>query len=173
MSARVPLVVRVVVTDANILINLTHIGRLSLLEELPPYSFVVPEQVVCEVTEPLQRAAVGMAIASGWLEQVRLTKIGELTVYAELIQTLGAGEAACLSLAQCRNWVIASDEKRKFYRETTARLGTGRLINTAGILLHAITLGVLTVEDADRAKQQLEQRRFLMTFHSFRDLLGK
>jgi hypothetical protein len=40
--------VRVVVTDANILINLIHVGRLDLLGKLPPYSFVVPEEVVKE-----------------------------------------------------------------------------------------------------------------------------
>jgi hypothetical protein len=43
-------IVRVVVTDTNILINLIHIGRLDLLGKLPPYSFVVPEEVVKEVT---------------------------------------------------------------------------------------------------------------------------
>jgi predicted nucleic acid-binding protein len=173
MSAGAPSLVRVVVTDANILINLTHIGRLSILGELPPYSFVVPEQVVGEVTEPLQSAAVAMAVASGWLEQAQLTEIRELTVYAQLVQSLGAGEAACLSLAECRNWFIASDEKRKFCRETISRLGTGRLINTAGILLHAINIGVITVEDADHAKALLEERRFVMKFSSFRDLPRK
>jgi hypothetical protein len=34
-----------------VIINLTHIGRLDLLGKLPPYSFVVPEEVVKEVRE--------------------------------------------------------------------------------------------------------------------------
>ena len=59
----------------------------------------------------------------------------ELTIYVELIQILGIGEAACLSLAQCRNWLIASDEQKKFSRETTARPGRGRLLSTPGIRL--------------------------------------
>jgi hypothetical protein len=96
-----------------------------------------------------------------------------LTVYAELIQILGIGEAACLTLAQCRGWLIASDEKKKFYRETTARLGAGRLLNTAGILIHAIKLDVLTIEAADHAKALLEQRKFVLKFASFRDVLLK
>ena len=86
---------------------------------------------------------------------------------------MGIGEAACLSLAQCRGWLIASDEKRKFYREAIARLGTGRLLNTAGILLHAIKLGVITIEEADHAKSLLELRKFKMNFGSFRDILPK
>jgi len=173
MSAEASPVIRVVVTDANILINLTHIGRLNLLGELPPYSFVVPEQVVREVREPAQAAAIQTAVASGLLQEVQLTGISELIVYAELVQTLGTGEAACLSLAQCRNWLVASDEKRKFYRETTGRLGAGRVINTVGILIHAITLGVITIEDADQAKRQLEGRKFVMKFSSFREVLRK
>jgi hypothetical protein len=91
------------------------------------------------------------------LQVVQLTVPAELKVYADLIQILGSGEAACLSLAECRQWLIASDEKKKFRRETLARLGTGRLLNTPGILTLAITSGILTVEDADSAKAVLEQ----------------
>src|SRR5271167_4136016 len=107
-------IVRVVVTDTNILINLLHIGRLDLLGKLPPYSFVVPEEVVKEVREPEQAHALRTAISSGVLLEVQHTDPAELRVYADLIQILGSGEAACLSLAQCRHWLIASDEKKKF-----------------------------------------------------------
>jgi hypothetical protein len=51
------------------------------------------------------------------------------------------------------------------------RLGKDRIINTAGILLKAIRLNVLNVDEADEAKTLLEQRRFTMKFTSFRDLL--
>ena len=103
--------------------------------------------------------------------EVQLADPAELKVYADLIQILGSGEAACLSLAQCRQWLIASDEKKKFRRETLARLGAGRLLNTPGILSLAISGGIITVEDADRAKAVLEQNRFIMSFASFRDVV--
>ena len=164
-------IVRVVVTDTNILINLIHIGRLDLLGKLPPYSFVVPEEVVKEVREPQQAQALHTAMSSGLLSEVQLADPAELKVYADLIQILGSGEAACLSLAQCRHWLIASDEKKKFRRETLARLGARRLLNTPGILSLAISGGIITVEDADRAKAALEQHRFIMSFASFRDVL--
>ncbi len=166
-------IVRVVVTDANILINLIHVGLLDLLGKLPPYSFVVPEQVVKEVKDADQAKAVQAAVSAGLLQEIQLTDPAELTVYAELIQILGIGEAACLSLAECRQWLIASDEKRKFRREATARLGAGRLLNTPGILALAISGGIITVEDADRAKAILEQHRFIMSFASFRDILPR
>jgi predicted nucleic acid-binding protein len=164
-------IVRVVVTDTNILINLIHIGRLDLLGKLASYSFVIPEEVVKEVREPNQANALQTAISSGLLVEVQLADPAELKVYADLIQILGSGEAACLSLAQCRHWLIASDEKKKFRRETLARLGAGRLLNTPGILSLAISGGIITVEDADRAKAILEQNRFIMSFASFRDVV--
>src|ERR1700730_14004917 len=123
MSDQAAILVRVVVTDTNILINLTQVGRLDLLGKLPPYSFVAPEEVAKEVKEPAQMEAIHTTISSGLLQVVQLTDPSELRVYADLIQFLGVGEAACLTLAQCRSWLIASDEKRKFYRETIARLG--------------------------------------------------
>src|ERR1700720_3926435 len=114
MSGQDAVLVRVVVTDTNILINLIHVGLLDLLGKLPPYSFVIPEEVVREVKDPDQAKAVQAAVSSGVLQVIQLTDPAELTVYAGLIQILGVGEAACLGLAQCRNWLIASDEKRKF-----------------------------------------------------------
>ena len=133
----------------------------------------MPEEVLQEVKEPAQFEAVRGAIVSGFLQVVQLTNPSELRVYADLVQFLGIGEAACLTLAQCRSWLIASDERRKFYQETTARLGAGRLLNTAGILIHAIRLAVITVAEADQAKALLGQRKFVLKFSSFRDVLPK
>jgi len=160
-----------VVTDSNVLINLAHINRLDLLEQLPPFSFVVPQEVVKEITDVAQSELVQGAITTGSLREVQLDSIPELRIYAQLVRTLGSGEAACLALAESRGWLIASDEKRKFYREAMVRLGEDRIINTAGILLKAIRLNVLNVDEADEAKAFLEERRFTMKFASFRDLL--
>jgi len=163
--------IAIVVTDSNILINLAYINRLSLLDQLPPFSFVVPHEVIKEITDVAQSELVQGALNSGSLKQVQLHSIAELQIYAQLVRTLGSGEATCLALAESRGWLIASDEKRKFYREATVRLGKDRIINTAGILLKAIKLNVLNVDEADGAKALLEQRRFIMKFTSFRDLL--
>ena len=101
--------VHVVVTDTNILINLIHVGFLDLLGKLRPYCFVVPEEVVKEVKDALQAQALQAAISSRVLEVIQLTDMVELTIYADLVQIVGSGEAACLSVAQCRHWFIASD----------------------------------------------------------------
>jgi hypothetical protein len=48
----------VVVTDANVIINLFHIGQLPLFGALHPYRFRVPAEVVAEILDPTQQAAV-------------------------------------------------------------------------------------------------------------------
>jgi len=84
---------------------------------------------------------------------------------------MGKGESACLAIAQRRKWIIASDEKRRFRREAVKRLGEGKILTTPGILLMAIKVGILSVEEADKAKVILEGRRFKRTFKSFGDFL--
>jgi predicted nucleic acid-binding protein len=85
---------------------------------------------------------------------------------------MGEGEAACLAVATTRGWLVASDEKRAFLREARNRLGPGRILNTPGLLVLAIRAGLITLEEADRAKHLLEQHRFRMRFNSFKDVIG-
>ena len=163
----------IIVTDANILINLIHVERLELLGVLSAYRFVVPDHVAVEITIPEQQQQLQGALDRHDLAQESLTTPEELALYAELHRVMGQGEAACLALAESRGWLIASDERRRFRREVFARLGEGRLVTTAGLFVLAIRAGILTVEEADQMKAVLEQRRFRMTFASFRDVLSE
>lgn len=163
--------VQAVVADANILINLIHIGRLSAPGLLPPFDFVVPSEVVAEILNEGQSAALRAAIDASHLARVTFQDTEELTAFAELASFLGKGESACLALAQQRGWWVASDERGAFQREALQRLGPGRLINTLGILLSAVHAGVLTVDEADQAKAVLERNCFRVRFKSFRELL--
>ena len=169
MAAGAP--TRIVVTDANIIINLIHAARLALLGALPPYEFVVPEDVVSEVADPVQREALEAAITAGHLRRETIAAPAELTRYAELRQVIGKGEAACLALAESRGWLVASDEKRRFRREVLGGLGPGRLVTTPGLFVLAIRAGAMSVEDADQAKAILEQHRFRMPFGSFGEVV--
>ena len=163
---------RVVVTDANVVINLIHVGRLDLLGALAGYEFVVPPEVEAEVCAPEQAGEFARGFDAGFVERVSFSGTSELEAYAELVQMVGKGEAACLAMAQVRGWYVASDERRRFLRLTLERLGPGRVLNTAGVFLLAIRAGVLTVEEADQDKRMLEEHRFKMRFSSFRDVLG-
>ncbi len=162
---------RVVVSDANILINLCHAGLLSLLERLPGFEFVVSTEVDAEITDADQRRQVDEMFARGVVKRESLASPAELTIYAELRAIMGSGEASCLALAQSRGLYLASDERRAFLREVRARIGAARLL-TPSIFVLAIRAGLLTVDAADAAKKVLEQRRFTMRFASFADIIG-
>lgn len=145
--------VHVVVTDANILINLIHVGRLGLLEAFPNFTFTVPNHVMEEVTRPDQAQQLQNLLARQIVRQEVITEPHELALYAELRRIMGQGEAACLSIAESRGWMVASDERRRFRREVFARLGEGRLITTAGLFVLAIRAGLISLDEADRASR--------------------
>jgi len=162
--------VRIVVTDSNVLINLMHVQRLSLLGRIPEHEFTVPDHVHEEITNEDQRAVLDDAIAEGWLKVESLTDLDAIAVFAELTAHIGRGEAACIAIAQKRGWWVASDEKRRFRREAEHRLGAGRILGTVDLYLLAIGAGLLTVEEADADKVVLESKRFKVPFASYRDL---
>jgi predicted nucleic acid-binding protein len=164
--------VRVVVTDANIIINLIHTGYLSLFAALDEFSFVVPDEVVSEILYPEHAQTLQEALDAAILERVSIADTEELELFAMLTTSLGRGEAACLALAQRHGWLIASDEGGAFRREVNQRLGVDRVINTPGLFLLSIRAGILSIEQADQAKAVLEQNRFRIKINSFRDLLN-
>lgn len=92
----------VVVTDANVLVNLIRIGQLPLLGQLDGYPFLMPAEVVNEITEQDQREALSEALAKGYLEQVVVDTMESLQLFAEMRDVMGKGEAACLALAANR-----------------------------------------------------------------------
>lgn len=107
----------VVVMDANVLINLTHIGKLSLLDALERFDFRVPTEVLAEISEPEQRVAVAAAVEAGYLNEITIDTNEALALFGELRSVMGHGEAACLALAATSGFQIASDEKKRFRRK--------------------------------------------------------
>lgn len=160
---------RIVVSDANVLINLLHIDRLDLIVELEGYEFLIPENVNAEITRDRER--LDEFIQAGWLTVITLNTVPALELYADLVQRMGKGEAACLALAEVNGWLISSDEKKAFLREVEKRLAPGSLITTPGLMLLGIRANLMTLEEADVAKALLEVRKFRMSFGSFRELL--
>ena len=162
---------RIVITDANVLINLATANGMMLLRDLPGHEFLLPEEVRNEVTAAPQRAVLDRAIAEGYLSVRRLESVAGLTLYVDLRKTLGAGESACLAMAKVEGCMVASDEKRAFRREATRLLGIEAVVTTVDIYLMSIRAGIITVEEADAAKKILAANRFTMPFGSFSELL--
>jgi len=160
----------VIVCDACVLINFLIIDRLDLLSRNARFCFVVTEHVTGEITDPVQSAALRVALQKVEIEQVDLTDPEGLVLFAELRKTLGKGESAAIALAARRGWAVATDDSQT-RREIERRLGKGRLLTTPGILVEAIHSEALTVEGADEIKARLEAHRFRMNFGSFAEIV--
>jgi len=160
-----------VVCDTCSLVNFARIARVEPLVEHPGYRFVVPEQVLDELTEPGQRACVDAALANGGLELAVSTDLAEITKAVELRRHMDRGEAVAFAVAEHRGWMIATDEGRRTRRMIIEQLGATRLLTTPAILLSCIRAGMLTVADADAIKAELQRHRFRMAFTSFADLM--
>ena len=160
-----------VLVDASVLINLAILQRFDLLAALPSLGFAVPDIACGEVKEPELRAVLEVAMAAGTVRMVSFETTDELRHFAELSTQIGPGEAACLALAISREGLVACHERRAFVRIARGRLGPDRIFTTPGLMLEAIRIGAIDVDDADACKAILEQRRFRMRFASFRDLL--
>lgn len=162
---------RIVITDANVLINLATANGMTLLRDLPGHEFILPEEVRDEVIDEKQREQLDRATADGYLSVRRLESVDGLTLFVELRKTLGAGESACLAMAKVEGCLVASDEKRAFRREATRLLGSDAVVTTVDIYLMCIRAGIITVIEADSAKEILAANRFAMPFDSFSELL--
>ena len=173
MASDLPQRARIVATDANVLINLIHVDRLSLLGALPSLEFVVPPEVESEVRRPAQADALARAVGNGYVRRQSFTTIAELQRYARHVQVLGRGEAACLSMAEEHGWSIASDERSKFWNLARVSLGPGRVLNTPGVFVLAIRANLITVDQADIDMRTLGKNRFSMAFRSFREVIGR
>lgn len=162
-----------VVADASVLINFLRAGRLDLLRHHEGYRIVVTEHVRTEVRYPDQAAELAEAITAGDIEETQVTDPVELEVFAELHAVLGRGESASIAVAANRGWVIAMDEVGRARREVYERVGSGRLINTPGLILSCVRNGATTVAEADGIKKRLESQgqSFALAFESFGDLL--
>ena len=61
----------IVVTDANVLINLMHVARLDLCSRLPGYEFAVPDHVREEITDGKRRMALDEAVVRSVVRRMR------------------------------------------------------------------------------------------------------
>jgi predicted nucleic acid-binding protein len=161
----------IVITDANVLINLFHIGQLPLLGALSPFRFRIPSEVLAEILDPTQQAAVRTCLDDGHAEEIVVDTIASLALFAELRDLMGRGEAACLALAATTGSHIASDEKKRFRRRAIELIGEARILRTEHLIVEAIRRSHITVQQADVHKATLAANNYALPFTSFAELV--
>lgn len=124
--------VQSVLLDANVCVTLIQANELHILNDIEKFDFSVPDEVVQEVIRPPQNEILRQAIESGDITQISITDAAELLLFAAIRDNhrLGAGESACIAIAQSRGWSVATDELGRCRNEIVARLGAERLLTT-------------------------------------------
>lgn len=161
--------VRVVVTDASVLINFAWIGRFDLLGELDGLEFLVPQQVFAEVSYPAHKLLLRQAVDSGWLV-VAEASTAELAEAARIVRTefLDAGEAECLAMASVRGFLIACDETNSRFRRVQQKLlGVKRCLTTVDLIVACLDRELISINEADGFLAIWSAQRFRLPFASF------
>ncbi len=165
-----------VAVDANVLIHMTQVEQVGLFGELHGFHFVVPQEVLDELVRPESRQPVLNAMEMGLLRIAEPEDVEELLLMTELTdeRRIGRGEAACLTLASSRGWLIATDDEgRRFVREAESRMGARRIVSTPDLVLLGVRRGVVSLDEADRFPKVWCDNDFVVDFESFSQLLRR
>ncbi len=150
---------RDVATDTSLLLNFLRIDRTEILGALRGFRFHIINHVVNEVRQEAHAARLNAALTRGYVAEFALTDLVAIVDYNKLRLNLGDGEAATIAAGARLRWVIGLDEKGRARREAVARVGRENLINTVGVLLHAVRTGLLTLDQAERIRGELAAQR--------------
>jgi predicted nucleic acid-binding protein len=164
----------IVITDTSVLINFLVLDQVALLARLSTHRFVVTDHVRAEITahypEQLQRLEV--ALSSQVLEEIRVTDLAEVQLFAEFTSKgLGIGECSAIAVAVNRQFALAIDDKQAIKK--VANLGYKlEVVGTESLMVMLILEGLLTVDAADAMKLDWEtNHRFRLPFASFAELI--
>jgi predicted nucleic acid-binding protein len=94
--------------------------------------------------------------------ETEMTDISAIADYAELRRNLGDGEAATIAAAAHLQWIVGMDERGRAKREAIERVGQTRLLNTPGVLVHAVRTDLLTIAEAESIRLALGSQRFVI-----------
>jgi predicted nucleic acid-binding protein len=139
-----------VVIDTCCLTNITATGNAAEILSSSGLTWHVPPAVAAEVIFIRARAAdgslqrqevdLGPLLQSAALLRTDLNSGEEIDLYVALAADLADGEAMALSIATCRGWVIATDDRKA--RGLAAGLGTQTITTPEIMRLWALKAGV-------------------------------
>lgn len=151
---------RAVATDTSLLLNFLRIDRTEILGALPGFRFCALNHVTTEVTQEPHASRLRTALSQSHVIEFELTELAAIADYERLRANLGDGEAATIAAGGHLGWVIGIDEKGRARREAVDRVGEQNLLNTPGILVHSVRVGLLTLDEAEQIRLELAAQNY-------------
>ena len=155
------------VVDTTVLNNFAQVRKPGLLRAAFS-SLVAPEQVLAELEK-----GVGLGLLPSvdwsWLDRIDLTPAEQ--VRARVFgQKVGAGESACLAVAEARRGFVLTDDLAARRLALAISL---TVTGTLGALDRLIRAGILTVERADDLLAEMILRGYRSPVPSLRHFYSK
>lgn len=157
--------------DTSVLLNFLAVDRAVLLDRHPRFRFVITDHVQGEVTDrrPERQARFETALRDKLFDLLSVSDPEALAVFGNLLAEgrLDIGESAAAAMAIVQSHPLATDDKRA--KKILARLHPELvIIDTASIIRDLILANVLSVDEANAIKVDLEaNHRFKMSFERF------
>ncbi len=143
-----------IIVNTTVLSNFAAIEQLDLLRQLYD-TIYVPSEVYQEIRMGLEEGyrfyqgvdrLVHPFAKDGWIRLVGACAEKELQLLEELFQRLHQGEAACLTIAHHRHWLLLTDDLAA--RQEAERLGIRRS-GSVGCLVLAVERDLCSLEQAN------------------------
>ena len=163
-------------TNTTVVSNFAAAGRLDLLQQVHGRLYM-PNQVYEEILDGLEEGyefytaiegQIYPLAETGWIELVPMSHDEEFRIFQSLPRRLHHGEAACLAIAQHRNWAFLTDDKlaRSFGRSW------GIVVSgTLGVLTQAARRRLLTADQVDKLLGDMIARGYRSPFASLKPFL--
>ena len=143
-----------IIVNTTVLSNFAAIDHLNLLHQL--YSHIyIPTEVYREIKQGLEEGycfyegidqLIDPFVDDGWIHLIGVSDKQEFQLLEHLLQHLHQGEAACLAIANHRDWLFLTDDAAA--RREARRLGV-RKSGSVGCLVLAIERGLCTLKEAN------------------------
>lgn len=161
-----------IVVDTTVLSNLAWTNRTSLLAKLHT-QIIIPSQVHEEI---LKGIAAGYSfleeaekvVEADWAKLAVLEDESERALFRRLLDSVGYGEAAGISIAKKRKLVFFSDDRKA--RRVAHEQGV-RTSGTLGMLGLLVEEGELSIGEADETLSRMIQGGYRSPIQSLKELL--
>jgi len=160
-----------IVVDTTVLSNLARANRINLLEKLHG-QIVIPSQVHEEI---LKGIAAGYDFLEGadkiveadWVKLAALENERERTLFRNLLDIVGYGEAAGIAIAKERDLLFFSDDRKARRVAQDQRV---KISGTLGMLELLVEEGKLSIGEADGVLSKMIQGGYHSPIQSLKEL---
>jgi hypothetical protein len=161
-----------IVVDTTVLSNLARANRINLLEKIHG-QIIIPSQVHEEILKGIAAGydfleEADKIVEADWVKLAVVEGKRERTLFRNLLDVVGYGEAAGIAIAKERNLVFFSDDRKA--RRVAQDQGV-KISGTLGMLELLVEEGKLSIGGADEILSKMIQGGYRSPIQSLKELL--